>query len=117
MSVGCCLIVSGRQGYRHCGRWGGWRLVSKSPPCASVSIVRVVVVTCGTVSTVRVTGAIGGVARSSCLRGVVTDVFAAMVLGMILRVARCDLSGGTTLGFELMACDVVFADFNSCSGP
>ena len=23
ISVGRCLIVSGRQGYRHCGRWGG----------------------------------------------------------------------------------------------
>ena len=93
------------------------RCVSKSPPCASVSIVEVVVVTCGTIPTVRVTGAIGGAARSSRIGGVVADVFVAMVLSTIMRVVRCGLSGGTALGFELMACDVVFADFNSCSGP
>ena len=87
------------------------RYVSKSPPCASVSIVRVVVATCGTIPTVRVTGAIGGAARSSCIRGVVTDVFVVMVP------SRRGLCGGTALGFELMACDVVFADFNSSSSP
>ena len=73
--------------------------------------------TCGTIPTVRVTGAIGGAARSSCIRGVVTDVVVAMVLSTIMRVVRCGLSGGTALGFELMACDVVFADFNPSSGP
>jgi len=77
----------------------------------------VAVVTCGTILTVRVTDAIGCAARSSRVGGVVTDAFVAMVLSTIMRVVRCGLSGGTALGFELMACDVVFADFNSCSGP
>ena len=93
------------------------RCVSKSPPCASVSIVGVVVATCGTISTGRVTGAVGGAAGPSCIRGVVTDVFVVMVLSMIMRVVRCDLCGGTALGFELMACDVVFTDFDASSGP
>jgi hypothetical protein len=47
----------------------------------------------------------------------VTDVFVVMVPSTIMRVVRCGLCGGTALGFELMACDVVFTDFDASSGP
>ena len=110
ISVDRCLIVSGHQGDRHYGRRGGWRcdrragrqrprkgyggIVSegrcacKSPPCASVSVVGVVVVAHGTIPTGGATGAV-----------------------------RRGLCGGTALGFELLACDVVFTDFDASSGP
>ena len=73
--------------------------------------------TTSTIPTVRVTDAVRGAARSTCIRGVVPDAFVAAVPSTTMRVVRCGLSGGTALGFELTPCDVVFADFNSSSSP
>ena len=43
--------------------------------------------------------------------------FVAIVPSTVMRVVRCCFGGGTALGFELMPCDVVLADFNSSSSP
>jgi len=47
----------------------------------------------------------------------VTDVFVVMVPSMMMRAVRRGLCGGTALGFELTACDVVLTDFDASSGP
>ena len=73
--------------------------------------------TTGTIPTVRVTDAFGGAARSICTRGVVPDVLVAVVLSTVMRAVRCCFGGGSALGFELMPCDVVLADFNPSSSP
>ena len=71
----------------------------------------------GIIPTGRVTGAAGGAAGSSCIGGVVTDVFVMMVPSMIMRTVRRGFCGGTALGFELTACDMVLTDFDASSGP
>ena len=133
------MVVSGRRRCRHCGRGGrcwcdrrarprrprrGCRgtisrdgSVSESLPRAAVSTVRVIVVTTGTFSIAGITHVVGVAARSVSAGGVVPDVSFAVVPSSVTRVVRSSVIGGTALGFELLPCDVVRADFNSSSSP
>ena len=76
-----------------------------------------VVAITSTISTARAVHVVGAAARSASTGGVVRDAFVAVVTSMARRVVRFCVGNGTALGFKLMPCDVVLADFNTGSSP
>ena len=75
------------------------------------------VATTSTIPTTCVVHAAGVAARSTSAGGVVPDASVAVGTSMAMRVVRFCVRSGTALGFELMPCDVVCADFNTSSSP
>ena len=61
--------------------------------------------------------AVGVAARPSTVGGSARNAVATVATSMVRLLVRFCAGGGTALGFKLTSCDVVFADFDTGSGP